>query len=224
WNYEQELKYNFNRKEIQNGKTESGLDLILDLRVGVNLNRMALHAVVLSYRTLTWSLWFFRHREINVIELDSIGSDPTPAEIEINDIGIEQIRPNGTNEEVIIKTRIPMSGFENGGKVRITYQTPSGRWVTGSGPELKPGESIGEIEIKLDRYREGGEYLIREVEILENSPSGTNPAIEQGSQYRVQKVLTRGIRKTVTVEPKRTDESKAAGRGSEAKPPRIKGN
>jgi|GEM_PF-5490560 len=202
WNYEQELKYKFERKEIRNGTHESGVDLVLDLRYGVNLDRMGLYAVVLSYRTLTWSLWFFPPGEIKVVELNSVGSDPTPAEIEINDIGIEQVRPNGTNEVVIIKTRIPMSGFENGGKVRITYQTPSGKWVTGSGPELKPGESIGEIEIKLDRYREGGEYLIREVEILENSPAGTNPAIEQGAQYRVQKVLTRGIRKTVTVEPK----------------------
>jgi hypothetical protein len=202
WNYEQELSYQFKRKEIREGTNESGVDLFLDLRRGVNLDRMGLYAVVLSYRTLTWSLWFYPHAEIEVIELDSIGSDPTPAEIEINDIDIDLIRPNGTNEEMIIKTRIPLSGFEHGGKVRITYQTPSGKRITGSGQELKPGESVGDIEIKLDRFREGGEYLIREIEILENSPAGTNPSITQGSQYRVQKVLTRGIRKTVTIEPK----------------------
>ncbi len=163
---------------------------------------MSLYWVILSYRTLTYHIFFYRQRQIMVIEPHSTGSDPTPAEIEINDIGIEIQKPDGVGDKLILRTKLPMNGFENGGKVRVVYQTPSGNWIIGDSEEIKRGVSQGEVEIELGPYRESGEYIIREFQIMENSPEGTNPAIEHGSQFKVQKVMSRGIRKTVTVEPK----------------------
>ena len=199
-NNDEELNYSIDRKMIERSKSPTGIDLLLDFRQGVNMEKMSLYWVNLRYKTLTYSIFFYHQNEIIVIEPHSIGSDPTPAEIEINDLDIELQKPEGLGDEIIIKTKLPLKGFENGGKVRVVYQTPSGKWVIGESTEIKRGHSEGEVEIKLDRFREGGEYIIREMQIMENSPEGSNPAIHQGHQFKVQKVMSRGIKKTVVVE------------------------
>ncbi|MBU6153402.1 MAG: hypothetical protein KGP28_03775 [Bdellovibrionales bacterium] len=201
-NHEEELDYKFGRNEIDLSKTENGFDLVLDMRRGVNFERMSLYWVTLHYRSLDWDVYLNpKDEDPFVIEPHSVGSDPTPAEIEINDIGIDlqKSREEG-KDELILKTRLPLNGFENGGKLRVVYQTPSGKQVVGGSGEIKIGASEAEVEIRLNQYREEGEYIIREIQIMENSPPGSNPAIEQGAQFRVQKVMSRGVRKTVVID------------------------
>ena len=199
-NYEEQMTYHLDRNAIDQGKSESGFDLILDLRRGVNIKRLLMTSISLHYRSLSWSIELLDSDDKSILEPGSIGTDPTPAEIDLNGIELELLPDEKEKENLILKSKLPLKGFENGGKVRISYQTPSGKTVFGETIELKPGQSDGTIEIELDRFREQGEYQIREIEIMENSPEGTNPAIHSGKQYRVQKVASRSIRKTIVVQ------------------------
>jgi hypothetical protein len=199
-NYEEQMTYHLDRSALDQGRSDAGFDLILDLRRGVNIKRLLMTSISLHYRSLSWSIELLDSDEKNILEPGSIGTDPTPAEIELNGIELELLPDERQKGNLILKSKLPLRGFENGGKVRISYQTPSGKTVFGETIELKPGQTDGTIEIELDRFREQGEYQIREIEIMENSPEGTNPAIHEGKQYRVQKVASRGIRKTIVVQ------------------------
>ncbi len=204
--HDHRMTYAIDRKTLDAAASPSGFDIPIDLRQGVNLQQMLLDSVSLRYRGLTWDIELWSRPVVSgeaefdeVIEPHSVGSDPTPAEIELNGIEIELEEKQDSKDLLILRTRFPIRGFEHGGRVRLTFQTPSGKTIFGETREIKPGRSDGTVEIPLDRFREQGEYQLMEFELMENSPPGSNPAIHEGKQHRTQKVSIRGIRKTVVV-------------------------
>ncbi len=152
-----------------------------------------------------------------IVNRNSRFADSTQPSINVNDINLSLIdhrantNSNGGSKSVIVK--VPLSGVEKKGKIKIGLRSPRGRTyyksVHGSATgKNSNGEKIYELTIDLPNFNEEGTYILTEVSAEEkfNEPFDLpgyvkmlNSGIGSVNKQDI-RLSQRKIRKTITID------------------------
>jgi len=193
--------YTFTRADLDKAKGSKDFDLMMDVRNGVQPGRYKINGTSAKYDSLSSRVWLATYRNSSPqFDVPWFNFDKTIAKADVNKMGLSLAKDSKEKGVLHLTSSVPLIGFEYGGKVKISFQAPSGR-IYETTVTLKKGETTAQLDIALGEFHEKGEYLVKEIEIWENLPDDANSAIAfNGGNHRVQSLLIRGIKKTITID------------------------